>query len=53
MSEQPKARPKIADGETRYLITRQKEATETGYVGYDTIWEEFQKEVEYTTPKRP
>ena len=53
MSEQSNTRPKIADGKTRFLLTRQKEATETGYVGYETIWDEFQKEVEYTTPSRP
>ncbi len=53
MSEQPKARPKVPEGKSRFLTTRQKEATETGYVGYDTIWESFQKEVKYTTPERP
>jgi len=53
MSEQASTRPKVPEGKTDLLTTRQKEATETGYVGYDTIWEEFQKEVEYTTPKRP
>ncbi len=53
MSEQPKTRPKVPEGQTRFLITRQKEANEKGYVGYDTIWESFQKEVEYTTPKAP
>jgi len=39
MSEQPK--------------TRQMAPNETGYVGYETIWESFQKEAKYTTPKRP
>lgn len=53
MSEQPNTRPKVPEGKTRYLITRQKEPNEKGYVGFDTIWESFQKEVEYTTPKRP
>jgi len=53
MSEQSKTRPKIPDGKTLYLITRQNEANEKGYVGYETIWEPFQKEVKYTTPKRP
>ena len=46
-------RPKVPEGKTRYLLTRQKEANEKGYVGYDTIWESFQKESEYQTPKRP
>lgn len=53
MSDQPKARPKVPEGQSRFLKTRQKEANEKGYVGYDTIWEPFQKEAEYTTPKQP
>ncbi|MGB0723055.1 MAG: hypothetical protein ACPGU7_11750 [Gammaproteobacteria bacterium] len=53
MSDAPKKRPEVPEGQCRFLTTRQKEATETGYVGYDTIWETFQKEAEYTTPKRP
>mgnify|MGYP001552328799 CR=1 FL=1 len=53
MSEPKKTRPKVPEGKTRYLLTRQKQANEKGYVGYDTIWESFQKEAEYTTPKRP
>lgn len=53
MSEQKNTRPKIADGKTRFLTTRQKEATEKGFVGYDTIWDEFQKTVDYQTPSKP
>lgn len=53
MSEAPKTRPKVPEGKTAYVITRQKEPNEKGYVGYDTIWEPWQKEVEYTTPKKP
>ncbi len=53
MSEQSTTRPKIADGHSRFLTTRQKEANEKGYIGYDTIWESFHKVVEYKTPKRP
>lgn len=53
MSGQPKSRPKVPDGKSRFLLTRQKEPNEKGYVGYDTIWDSFQKEVEYKTPKRP
>ena len=52
MSEQS-GRPKVPDGVTPYVTTRQKEPTETGFVGYETTWKEFQKEEEYTTPKRP
>ena len=53
MSEQKKTRPKVPDGHSDRLITRQKEPNEKGYVGYDTIWESFQKVAEYKTPKRP
>jgi len=53
MSEQSQTRPKVPEGQTSFLVTRQKEPNEKGFVGYDTIWESFQKEVKYTTPKRP
>ena len=53
MSEEKKTRPKVPEGKSRYLVTRQMEANEKGFVGYETIWEEFQKEVKYETPKRP
>ncbi len=53
MSEQTKTRPKVPEGKTRFVITRQKQPTEKGFVGYETIWESFQKEAEYSTPKRP
>ncbi len=53
MSQAPSTRPKVPEGNTRYLKTRQMEPNDKGYVGYETIWESFQKEVEYTTPKRP
>jgi hypothetical protein len=53
MSEQKQAKPKIPDGHTSYLTTRQKAPTEQGFVGYDTIWEPWQKEAEYKTPKKP
>jgi hypothetical protein len=53
MSEQPKTRPPVPEGNTRFLKTRQKEPDEKGFVGYDTSWESFQKVALYTTPKRP
>lgn len=53
MSEPSKTRPKVPEGETRFLKTRQREPNEKGFIGYDTIWESFQKESQYTTPKRP
>lgn len=53
MSEQKQDKPKIPDGHTRYVTTKQKEPTEKGFVGYDTIWDQWQKEVPYSTPKTP
>jgi len=53
MSGQPTTRPKVPEGKSRFLVTRQKAANEKGFVGYETIWESFQKEAEYSTPKRP
>lgn len=53
MSDAPKSRPKVPEGKARYLITRQKQPNDKGFVGYDTIWESFQKEAKYSTPKRP
>jgi hypothetical protein len=44
---------KVPDGKARFVTTRQKEPNEKGFVGYETIWEPFQKEAEYQTPKRP
>jgi hypothetical protein len=53
MSEQKKTRPKVPDGKARYVVTRQMEANEKGFVGYETVWDSFHKEVKYETPKRP
>jgi len=53
MSDAPKTRPQVPEGKTRFLTTRQRQANEKGFVGYDTIWDSFQKEATYTTPKRP
>ncbi|WPL15540.1 hypothetical protein Thiowin_00439 [Thiorhodovibrio winogradskyi] len=53
MSDQPKTRPQVPDGHSRFVLTRQKQANDKGYVGYDVIWDKFQKEVPYQTPKRP
>ncbi len=44
---------KVPDGRSRYFTTRQKQPTEKGFVGFETIWEPFQKEKPYETPKRP
>ena len=53
MSEQKPTTTKVPDGHTRFLTTRQKAPNEKGFVGYETVWESFQKEAEYKTPKRP
>ncbi len=53
MSDPKTTRPKVPEGKSRFLTTRQKEATDKGFVGYETIWESFQKEKPYETPKRP
>ncbi|MEE9447804.1 MAG: hypothetical protein V3V09_07565 [Arenicellales bacterium] len=53
MSEQPAVRPKVPEGKTHKLVTRQKEITGPGFVGYDTIWDSFQKVSEYQIPKKP
>ncbi len=47
----PKA--KVPEGKTRFLTTRQMKPNEKGYVGYEHIWEPFQKEQKYQTPKKP
>jgi hypothetical protein len=52
MSEK-KPTPKVPDGHSRFLTTRQNEPNDKGFVGYETIWESFQTEAEYKTPKRP
>lgn len=53
MSEEPKKVTKVPDGQASYVKTKQKEPTEKGFVGYETVWDSWQKEVEYTTPKKP
>lgn len=44
---------KVPDGRSRFFVTRQMKPNDKGFVGYETIWEPFQKEVPYETPKRP
>ena len=53
MSEQSNTRPKVPEGEARFYKTRQMNPNEKGFVGYETIWDSFQKETEYKTPKQP
>ena len=53
MSEQKPPPTKVPDGHARFLKTRQLPPNDKGFVGYETVWEPFQKEVEYKTPKKP
>ncbi len=53
MSAPAGSRPKVPEGTASYLKTRQHEIKGPGFVGYETIWESFQKEVPYETPKKP
>jgi hypothetical protein len=54
MSEEKKpVSAKVPDGHARFVTTRQMPANEKGFVGYQTVWEPFQKEAEYKTPKQP
>jgi hypothetical protein len=47
------AKAPVPEGKTPYYTTRQMEPTKKGFVGYETVWEEFQTEVPYETPKKP
>ena len=52
MSDQ-KPVTKVPDGQTPFYTTRQKAPDPKGFVGFDTVWKPFHKEVEYKTPKKP
>jgi len=47
------AKDPVPDGVTKYYTTKQMPVNEKGYVGYQTEWVEWQKEVPYETPKKP
>jgi hypothetical protein len=50
----PKTRPQVPEGVTEYVTTKQGEIKEGAFfVGYHTTWKSFQKEVPYSTPKKP
>ena len=53
MSEQKPNTTPVPDGNTPFYTTRQMAANEKGFVGFETVWKPFQKEVEYKTPKKP
>ena len=53
MREEKKPAPavKVPDGCARFVTARQMPPYEKGFVGYETVWEPFQKEAEYKTPR--
>jgi len=53
MSEPSKERPVVPEGESKHVTTKQMKPNEKGFVGYETVWESFQKETTYQTPKKP
>lgn len=53
MSEEKKERPEVPEGKARFVVTRQKKPDDKGFVGYETEWEPFHREVEYEIPKQP
>ena len=54
MSDKPFTRPKVPEGVTEYVTTKQKEITPGKFfVGYETTWKPVQKEQPYQKPKRP
>ena len=53
MSDEKKVPPVVPEGHARFVRTRQMAPNEAGFVGYETVWEPFQKEAEYRTPKQP
>jgi len=36
-----------------HMLTRPLPKTDKGFVGFETVWEPWQKEVEYQTPEAP
>lgn len=53
MSDHKPNDTKVPDGVTPYFTTRQMEPNAKGFVGFETVWKPFQKEVAYKTPKKP
>ena len=53
MSDHKPPPTKVPDGVTPYVTTRQMPPNEKGFVGFETVWKPFQKEVAYKTPKKP
>ena len=53
MSDHKPPPAEVPDGVTPYYTTRQKPASNNGFVGYETVWKPLQKVAEYKTPKKP
>lgn len=52
-TEEKKPITQVPDGHARFVTTRQLPPKENGFIGFETVWEPFQKEAEYQTPKAP
>ena len=50
---QPVDPASVPECRTPYYVTRPKKKTKKGYVGFETEWIEFHREVPYETPKAP
>ena len=53
MSEKTETESKVPDGKASYVTTKQKKPSKNGFVGFETHWEPWQKEVDYSIPKQP
>ncbi len=53
MSKEPKTEVKVPDGKASYVTTKQMKPTKKGFVGFETHWEPWQKEIKYSKPKTP
>ena len=47
------AKAPVPDGISQFCTTKQQPENEKGFVGYQTEWVEWHKEVPYETPKTP
>ena len=47
------AKDPVPDGKTEYYTTKQQPENDKGFVGYQTEWVEWHKEVPHETPNKP
>ncbi len=53
MAGKPADPATVPECKVRFMTTRPMKKTKDGFVGFETIWEPFQKVAEYKTPERP